>query len=156
MSVKEHPAFQHLNWNPDRKELRSFAIAMLIGFAFLGLLTAWREHAIGTHSFGLWAVGGMLALFSLVPGLGRIAYLVVYIASSAIGFVVSRVLLAAVFYLLFVPLGFALRLGLVGHQQEDTSTMGPTRGGHGAEAVLPPILRRGNWKLEARSPRRVQ
>lgn len=110
MSFKTLPPFQHLNWNPDRKELRSFAVAMLIGFAALGLLTAWRERGVETPSLVLWTVGAVLATASQIPGLGRLAYLAVYIPSSLIGFVVSRVLLTLVFFVVFMPIGLLLRL----------------------------------------------
>ena len=102
--------FKHVNWDPDAAELRRFAVSMLIGFAVLGLLAAWRHHAFGTTTFVLWAVGAALAVAAFVPGLGRAAYLAVYVASSAIGYVVSHVILFAIFFLIFTPIAFLLRL----------------------------------------------
>src|SRR5262245_2219288 len=103
--------FQHLNPNPGPRELRRFALAMLIGFFLLGLVAAWRHQ----HAGGLsWALGGRgmgLALGSLVAGLGRWVYVAVNGVSSLVGFVVSHVLLTAIFYRLFTPLAVALRLG---------------------------------------------
>lgn len=110
MKLTYLPAFQHLNWHPDRKELRSFAMAMLIGFAVLGLVAAWRAHGLGTSTFVLWTIGAGLAAASQVAGLGRLAYLAVYVPSSLIGFVVSQVLLTLIFFVVFVPIGFVLRL----------------------------------------------
>jgi len=104
------PFFQHVKWRPDREELRRFAIAMLVGFALLGLLAAWRANEIGTNSFVLWVVGLSLAIFAFVPKLGRVAYLAVYLPSSIVGYVISNVILALMFFLVITPLGILLRL----------------------------------------------
>jgi hypothetical protein len=58
----------------------------------------------------LWAVGVALAASAMVPGLGRVAYLAVYLISGVIGYGVSRGVLTAMFYLVFLPIGLALRL----------------------------------------------
>jgi len=110
MTLAELPAFQHLKWHPDHQERRSFALAMLIGFAILGLVSAWRTREFGSPTYILWTIGAGLAAASQVPGLGRLAYLAVYVPSSLIGFVVSQVLLTIIFFTVFVPIGFALRL----------------------------------------------
>jgi hypothetical protein len=84
---------------------------MCIGFLLLGLLAAWRHHGVGPTTRALWGTGASLAVAALVPGLGRLVYLAVNVISGLIGFVVSHVLLAGIFYLLFTPLGWLLRLG---------------------------------------------
>ena len=40
-------ALIEINWNPDRKQLRSFAIMWFVFFAFAGALVAWRAGLIG-------------------------------------------------------------------------------------------------------------
>jgi hypothetical protein len=109
MKVTHLPVFQHVEWHPSRNELRRFAVSMLIGFAVLGLLAAWRAGTFSTTTFILWCLGCMLALAALVPGLGRIAYLTVYLPTSLIGYVMSRVILALIFFLVIVPIGALLR-----------------------------------------------
>jgi hypothetical protein len=104
------PFFQHVKWRPDARELRQFAIAMLIGFSLLGLLAAWRANGIGTTSIVLWSIGIFLAVAAFVPGLGRVAYLGVYLPTSIIGYVVSNVMLALMFFVVITPLGIVLRL----------------------------------------------
>jgi len=104
------PFFQHVKWRPDARELRRFAIAMLIGFSLLGLLAAWRANGIGTTSIVLWSIGIFLAVAAFVPGLGRVAYLGVYLPTSIIGYVVSNVMLALMFFVVITPLGIVLRL----------------------------------------------
>jgi len=110
MNLKALPFFQHVNWRPDARELRRFAIAMLIGFTILGLLSAWRGKGIGTPSIVLWSLGVVLAVAAFIPGLGRMAYLAVYLPTSIIGYVVSNVLLALMFLVVITPLGLILKL----------------------------------------------
>jgi hypothetical protein len=110
MRIQDLPPFQHVRWRPDREELRKFSLSMLIGFAVLGLLAAWRHHGFGTTTYALWTAGLLLAAGGQVPGLGRLVYLLVYLPTSLIGYVVSHVILFLIFWLLFVPLGLLLRL----------------------------------------------
>ena len=102
--------WKHVNWNPDREELRRFALAMLIGFGILGALAAWRMGGVGPRSVWLWGAGLSLALAASAPGLGRIAYLAVYLPAGTIGWVVSHVLLVGVLYGVFTPIGILMRL----------------------------------------------
>ena len=110
VNITTLPFFQHVKWRPDARELRRFAIAMLIGFTVLGIVSAWRANGIGTGSLVLWAIGAVLAIAAFIPGLGKIAYLAVYLPTSIIGYVVSNVILALMFFLVITPLGILLRL----------------------------------------------
>jgi hypothetical protein len=110
MKLKNLPYFRRVKWNPDKAELRRFAIAMLVGFAVLGALGIWRRHGITQATIVLWGIGVGLALASLIPGLNRIAYLAVYLPSSFIGHFVSKIVLFLVFFLVFFPVGALLRL----------------------------------------------
>jgi hypothetical protein len=104
------PFFQHVKWQPDARELRRFAIAMLVGFFVLGVLSAWRAKGIGTGSIVLCSIGVTLAIGAFVPKLGRIAYLAVYLPTSIIGYVVSNVMLTLMFFLVITPLGIIMKL----------------------------------------------
>ena len=108
--VSALPCFHHVHWHPDRAELRRFAWWMLGGFAILGGMAAWRMGAVGVAPLVVWGLGAALAASTLVPHLGRAAYLAVYLTSGVIGYVVSRVVLTAIFYLVFTPIGVALRV----------------------------------------------
>lgn len=110
MNFTALPFFQHVKWRPDAAELRRFAISMLIGFSLLGLFAVWRANGISTGSLVLWGIGAALAVAALIPGLGRVAYLGVYLPTSIIGYFVSHVILILMFFLIITPLGFALRL----------------------------------------------
>ncbi len=104
-----HLIFQRINWRPDRKELRRFAVAMLVGFSLLGLLAAWRAQEITNGSIILWGTGLFLAIAAFVPKAGRAAYLGVYIPTSVIGYVVHAAVLALVFFVVITPVGVLLR-----------------------------------------------
>ena len=110
MKIATLPFFQHVKWQPDARELRRFAIAMLVGFFLLGALSALRVKGIGTGSIVLWSIGVVLAIAAFVPRLGRIAYLAVYLPTSIIGYVVSNVMLTLMFFLVITPLGIVMKL----------------------------------------------
>lgn len=110
MSIQRLAPFRHIRWNPDRAELRRFSVAMLVGFGILGLAAAWRVHGFGPHTWNLWGAGVVLGALGQTPVLGRWAYLGVYLASGVAGFVVSRVLLTLIFFVVFTPIAAILRL----------------------------------------------
>lgn len=110
MSIQRLPPFRHIRWNPDRAELRRFSIAMLLGFSLLGLLAAWRLQGFGPHTWALWTAGLVLAALGQAPVLGRWTYVGVYAASGMLGYIVSRILLVLMFFLVFTPLAAILRL----------------------------------------------
>ena len=132
MKLTALPFFQHVKWRPDARELRRFAVAMLIGFGVLGLLASWRASGISTSAIILWSIGVFLAIAAFVPKFNRIAYLAVYLPTSVIGYVVSNVLLALMFFFVITPLGIILRLlgkdFLQQRPQKHTSQWMPVRG----------------------------
>ena len=110
MKIATLPFFPHVKWRPDARELRRFAIAMLVGFFVLGALSAWKTKGVHTGSIVLWSIGASLAIAAFVPKLGRIAYLAVYLPTSIIGYVVSNVMLTLMFFLVITPLGIIMKL----------------------------------------------
>ena len=109
MNVKGLRCFQHVHWNPSQTELRRFGRAMLIGFAVIGLFVAWRQGQFGTATFTLWGIGAALAVVAVIPALGKLAYLAIYVVTGIVGFAVSRIILTGIFYVLFAPLGLLLK-----------------------------------------------
>lgn len=102
-----------INWKPNQRELRKFGLSMIVGFAIIGSIFLFvldrQTAAVVCYAFG--AIAGILGLTG-----AKIA-LPVYWGWMAIAFVmgniVSRVLLALVFYLLITPMGVARRF--LGH-----------------------------------------
>jgi hypothetical protein len=110
MNFKSLPYFRRVKWNPDRAELRRFAIAMPAGFALLGVIGILKNHGVTHGILVLWGIGLGVALAAWVPGLGRIVYLAIYLPSSFVGHFVSKVVLFLVFFLVFFPVGALLHL----------------------------------------------
>lgn len=98
-----------INRNPAPGELRQFAWLWL---AFITVAGGAAWFKLGSlPAMGLW----VLAI--TVPVLGhfhspilRVAYLTVSYAAFPVGFVVSHLVLAAVFFLVLTPIGLILRM----------------------------------------------
>ena len=103
-------AVLEINRNPSRRDLAIFGLLLLV---FAGVVGAGLYFRSGAHEAAriVWIAGGALtALFFAVPPIRRPIYLGWIYATFPIGFVLSHVILGAVFYLVFTPLGFLLRL----------------------------------------------
>lgn len=98
-------------WNPDRKQLRQFAgiwfpaFCALAGWAIARKTGHWQEVEISWVVCGAVALGGFF-----YPPLIRPVFVGLILATFPIGWVVSHVLLGAIFYGIVTPLGLALRM----------------------------------------------
>jgi hypothetical protein len=103
-------ALVEINWKPDRRELRKFGIAMIIGFGVLAAAAQWWWHR-PTLAVVFAIVGAVAGLLGLT---GTRAALLVYLPWMAIAFVLgnimSRVLVAVFFYLVITPMGLLMRV----------------------------------------------
>ena len=108
-----------INLKPDVRTLRQFGFIALVGFALLAAI-AWYEVLV--FSFGLGAarlyvaggfaaVAGVSLLFSLVyPRANLGLYLGLTIIAYPIGFLLSYLVMGALFFLVITPVGLLLRL----------------------------------------------
>ena len=110
MDIRHLQCFTHIRWNPSRRDLRTFGVTMLVGFAVLGAIAAFRSGGVTGTAKTLWALGAALALTSVIPGVGRAAYFLVNLPAAIIGFCMSRVALAIMFFLVVTPVGAILRV----------------------------------------------
>lgn len=109
-----------LNLKPDRRHLRDFGWVALVIFGLLGGLVTWKHAILGIHlsepatrttAMALWMVGGLSGLLSLVrPEWNRFLYLLLTLVAFPIGFVVSHVIIAIIFYVIITPVGLVFRL----------------------------------------------
>lgn len=106
--LKEH-VWSHLPATVTRKQCVREAfiwggVFAAIGFAWL----YWLGHPIAGKVFiGL---GAFLAVTLPIPGLGERVYLTVLRGAAIMGFIIARVALTAVFYVVVTPMGLLLRL----------------------------------------------
>jgi hypothetical protein len=100
--------FKDINFNPDDRELRIFSLLWLVGFGLFGAAVAWRG---GTWAPAFWgvAVAGC-ALGLVAPRAMRPIYVAWMVAAFPIGWTVSLVLLALVYYVIFTAFGLVFRL----------------------------------------------
>ncbi len=98
-----------INTNPSRRQLLVFGLAWLVVFGSLSL-RLWHKDL---HPFAL----GLGALTVIVPLIGliwprglRLVYIGLTYATYPIGFVVSHLVLAALYYLVLTPIGVVMKL----------------------------------------------
>ncbi len=99
-----------INWNPSARQLRQFALllaALLIGVASW---LYWKSPASGWVAVALSAAGVAGGIGLLCPRLMRIVYVAWMAAVFPIGWTVSHVLLAAIYYLVITPIGVIMRV----------------------------------------------
>lgn len=108
-----------IDWNPEPRILRQFGWIALVGFGALAAM-AWFERFV--FGFGLGdqrvLVAGLLAalavlsfLFGLAwPRGNRPVFVLLSLVTFPIGFVLSYVILGALFFGLFAPIALVFRL----------------------------------------------
>lgn len=102
-----------INRDPDPRQLTVFGVALPVTFAMLGLIVGHRLGFTGARD-GLWVAGVVLTTaYVAAPRLRRPLYVGMSLASYPIGWLVSHVILLAVF--LFVVTPVALLLRVLGH-----------------------------------------
>jgi hypothetical protein len=108
---------------PDRRQLRQFAWVSLFFFPGLGAFLAWKYGLPMEWVYALVGLGLVVALVELVlaEALGSVGTLLEKLIPRAffqlltllafpIGFVLSHVLMALIYYLVMTPIGLIFRL----------------------------------------------
>jgi hypothetical protein len=107
--------FKDTDWNPDTAARRRFARSLVIGFPIIAALftfSGWiKNHAISGWPLWLAIAGaGTGTVLWLIPQIAKPFYLAWYFLACCIGIVVSNLLLAGAYYIVFTPAGLLLRL----------------------------------------------
>jgi hypothetical protein len=95
--------------NPSSKDLLSFGVALPVLFALVGWIVIHRTEstAIGRS---IWIVGAALTLLYLfVPSLRRPIFMGYYHLTRPVAWLISNLLLLAIFILLITPIGLLRR-----------------------------------------------
>ncbi len=96
-------------WTPAPRTLRQFAGLWLVFFGVIACRHAWDGHAGLAWTFGI--VAGVVGVLGLVQShLVRPIFVGWMVAAYPIGWIVSLVVLAVMWYGLFTPLGMIFRL----------------------------------------------
>ncbi len=99
-----------IQWNPQRRFLRWFAVLFVVFFAILGAIQYYRSEELPLAII-CWVGGGVIGTIGyFAPGFMRAVYLGWMIAVFPIGWLVSHLLLACVFYLAILPTGLIMKL----------------------------------------------
>jgi hypothetical protein len=107
-----------IDFHPDERTLRQFGWIALGGFAVVAVL-AWQEWLVFAFGLGAarpWVAGGLLALGVLSALLGRLwpvgnrpLFVGLALLAFPIGFVLSYVILAVLFFGIITPIGLFMR-----------------------------------------------
>lgn len=104
-----------IDLRPSPTTLRQFACVSVVGVPLMAALvlrlsgdSAW-DHPVLLWALGVGVVQCLLALAGLTA-LTRAIYVVLMVVTFPIGLVVSSVLLALVYFLVFTPIGLVFRL----------------------------------------------
>lgn len=104
-----------INWNPTTRQLRQFGVAAALVLPLLGWLTTGKPRTFESANLpmigGLAVVGACLALLSFVmPGAVKPIFVGISLVTMPIGLIVGLLVMVAVYYVVFVPIGLIFRL----------------------------------------------
>lgn len=109
-----------VNWNPDRSQLRSFGVACVVVFGALGLWAFFWHALLGLPlpervsrwvAIGLWGVAATSGILAVTaPSALTLLYRALTAVSLPIGYVVSHVVVAIVFFGVLTPIGLIFRV----------------------------------------------
>ena len=98
------------NLNPSQRDLKIFGWLLPVFFTFIGGLMLWRFQSMSVAQ-SLWIVGVVMTLvYWGLPRLQRLVYVGWIYAAYPIGWTVSHIILAIVFYLVITPIGLVMWL----------------------------------------------
>jgi hypothetical protein len=100
-----------VNWNPGGRELRLFAAVWFPAFGgVVGGIVAWHTGSLPIAA-AVWVPTVLLSLAMFAaPRLARPLYVALTCLALPVGWLVSHLFLAMIYYLVFTPVGIALRL----------------------------------------------
>jgi hypothetical protein len=99
-----------INTDPTRKQLNQFGFIWLGFLALFGVIAFLKLDA-PTLAKVLWVLAVVVPVVGwLVPSFMRLVFVGMSYLAWPIGFVVSHVVLALVYYLVFTPIGLLMRL----------------------------------------------
>jgi hypothetical protein len=93
----------------DRQRLRKFGYTVAIGFTVIGAVSWWRHHTVAP--IVLWSLAVLNGVPALVaPKVLRPVERVWMIVGDYLGWINTRIILTALFYIVVTPAGLLMRL----------------------------------------------
>jgi hypothetical protein len=109
--------FKEINWKPDRAELRTFAVSLIIGFPVIAIvffIVKWLSKGAMPEPRFFLLLGGIGAAVGivcwLIPPIARVIHPVWYGLAACVGIVMANLLFGVLFYGIFTPMGLVMRL----------------------------------------------
>jgi carbamoyltransferase len=103
-------ALLEIRTNPTRRELQWFGVLLLLFGGVVGALLRWQSGSL-TVARDVWITFGLVAaVYYAVPITRRPLFVGWIYATYPIGWVLSHVVLAAIFYIVFTAVGTLLRV----------------------------------------------
>jgi Saxitoxin biosynthesis operon protein SxtJ len=100
-----------LNVNPGAREVRSFARLWFPLFAAALGGTVWWHTGSPAPAYWAWGIGALLAgAMQASPRMARSVFIALILVTYPVGIAISYTVLAAMFFLVFTPIGFVMRL----------------------------------------------
>lgn len=96
------------NIESGKKDLRNFGIIMAVALSLIGSYLFWKESNYYPHIFGIAVAFLLLGL--LLPVVLKPVHKVWMTISILLGWVMTRLILSVLFYLLVTPMGLLFRL----------------------------------------------
>lgn len=101
-------ALLDVNWHPNRRELRQFALIWIGFFALVGGYFWWSAGLRPAIVWWVVAAAGLIG--AALPGVFRPIYVLWMLLALPIGWTVSHLLLLIVYYVVLTPIGLLMRL----------------------------------------------
>ncbi len=99
-----------VNRNPTARDLRWFGLLLPLFVALVGVIVRWQFGA-PSAALGVWSVGGALAVvYWIAPPLRRPILVGWMYAALPIGWTVSHLMIAIVYFGIVTPIGLLSRL----------------------------------------------
>lgn len=100
-----------IDFDPDRRKLRQFAALLLFVCGVLSATLWMRTGSIAKPASILLAVGIVWSVAGIaMPAAIRFLFVGLTVALFPVGWLVSRLVLAVIYYLVLTPIGLVLRL----------------------------------------------
>ncbi len=96
------------NLKTDTKSLRKYGITMFVALVIIGTILLLKHKPVYIWFYGLGSL--FLVLSIVIPGSLKYVYIIWMKIAFVLGWINTRIILAIMFYLVFTPIGLAMKL----------------------------------------------